>query len=66
MSCMHPMTPEDFAAMVKEFNACDSIEVGGRLYIAKDKVIVALAGGKLTVARMRFVGDELPFGETVQ
>ena len=48
------MSPEDFAAMVKEFNECDAIEVGGRLYIAKDKVIVAIAGGKLSVARLLF------------
>ena len=65
MSAMAPMSKEDFAAIVKEFNAADSIEVGGRLYIAQDKVITALAGGKLTVARMRF-GDELTAGETLQ
>lgn len=65
MAATAPMSPEDFAAIVKEFNACDSIEVGGRLYIAQDKVLVALAGGKLTVARMRF-GDDLHADETIQ
>lgn len=65
MTCMAQMTPEDFAAMVKEFNACDAIEVGGRMYIAQDKVLAALVGGKLTVARMRFE-SESPASETIQ
>lgn len=60
MSAMAPMSEANFAAMVREFCEADAIEVGGRLYIAEEKILTVIAGGKLKVARIRH-GNETEF-----